>query len=71
MLRCYNAGGSPTSGSYRAPFPLVSAARTRADERETVPLDVEDGHTVRFTAGGHEIVTLLLHPALPSARGKD
>ena len=56
----YNAGGSPTSGSYRAPFPLVSAARTRADERETVPADIEDRQTVRFTAGGHEIVTLLL-----------
>jgi mannosylglycerate hydrolase len=71
VLRCYNAGGSPTSGAYRAPFALVSAARTRADERETVPLDIEDGRTVRFTAAGHEIVTLLLHPALPSARGKD
>jgi mannosylglycerate hydrolase len=71
VLRCYNAGGSPTTGSWRAPFVLTSAARTRADERDAVPLPVEGGRTVRFTAQGREIVTLLLHPALPSESGKD
>ena len=71
VLRCYNAGGSPTTGTCRAPFALVSAARVRADEREAVPLAIEDGRTVRFVADGHEIVTLLLHPALPSASTKD
>jgi 2-O-(6-phospho-alpha-D-mannosyl)-D-glycerate hydrolase len=71
VLRCYNASGSPTTGSCRAPFELVSAARTQADEREAVPLTVEGGRTVRFTAGGHELVTLRLTPALPSATGKD
>jgi mannosylglycerate hydrolase len=71
VLRCYNAGGSPTTGACRAPFDLASAARTRADERDAVPLPVEDRRTVRFTAGGHELVTLLLTPALPSATAKD
>jgi alpha-mannosidase len=71
VLRCYNAGGSPTTGSYRAPFALAAAARARADEGNGVPLEIDNGHTVRFAAGGHEIVTLRLHPALPSPREKD
>jgi alpha-mannosidase len=72
VLRCYNARPTPVTGTCRVPIPLASAARTRADEQGPVDLPVEsDRRTVRFRAEGHEIVTLLLHPALPSADGKD
>ncbi len=72
VLRCYNARGVPTHGSCRLPFRLQSAARTRADERDAVPIPVApDGRMVHFAAEGHEIVTLLLRPALPSAIATD
>jgi alpha-mannosidase len=71
VFRCFNARGTYTSGSCRASFPLAAASRVRADEREAVPMPIEtDGRTVRFSAEGHEIVTLLLH-ALPPANGED
>jgi hypothetical protein len=44
--------------------PVAAAARVRADEREPQPLSLGAGRTsVRFDAGPHEIVTLLLEPA--------
>jgi len=44
--------------------PVAAVARARADERETEPLSLGDnGSSVRFAAGPHEIVTLLLTPA--------
>ena len=43
--------------------PFRSVERTRADERENRPVVLEDnGTAVRFVAGPHEIVTLVLAP---------
>jgi hypothetical protein len=61
VLRCYNATGRATAGAWRFGAPVRAAYRARADERESVPLVLEDrGHVVRFTAGPHEIVTVLV-----------
>jgi alpha-mannosidase/mannosylglycerate hydrolase len=63
VCRCYNATGEPVEGRLLTGSPLASVERTRADEREGRRLTVEDGGTeVRFTAGPHEIVTLVLTP---------
>jgi alpha-mannosidase len=58
VLRCYNATGDAVVGELESGAPLA-AARVRADEREPEPLETRGG-SVRFTAGPHEIVTLLL-----------
>ena len=72
VLRCYNARRSAASGSCRLSIPLASAARVRADEQWLQELDIEENRrTVRFHAGAHEIVTLLLRPALPSRKETD
>lgn len=64
VFRCYNATGSEVVGCVEPGTPLAGAARVRADEREPRPLRLGGGGTsVRFTAGPHEIVTLLLTPA--------
>jgi hypothetical protein len=61
VVRCYNASGARTAGWCRLSLPIASAQRMRADERGAVAIPVErDGRTVRFAAGGREIVTLLL-----------
>jgi alpha-mannosidase len=63
VFRCYNATGDPVEGRLLTDSPLESVERTRADEREGRPLVLEDGGAaVRFLAGPHEIVTLLLTP---------
>jgi alpha-mannosidase len=63
VFRCYNATEEPVEGRLLTDSPLESVERTRADEREGRRLAVEDGGTeVRFTAGPHEIVTLVLTP---------
>jgi alpha-mannosidase len=64
VFRCYNATGSAVAGRLVFATPVTAAARVRADERkpESVPVD-ENGSAVDFTAGPHEIVTLLLTPA--------
>ncbi|HEU4473902.1 MAG TPA: glycosyl hydrolase-related protein, partial [Gemmatimonadales bacterium] len=59
VLRCYNATGGEVVGTLKPGAPLAAAARVRADEREPEPLETGGG-SVRFTAGPHEIVTLLL-----------
>ena len=59
VLRCYNASGGEVVGELRPGAPLAAAVRVRADEREPDPLETRGG-TIRFTAGPHEIVTLLL-----------
>jgi len=59
VLRCYNATGDEVAGELEPGAPLAAAARVRADEREAEPLETRGG-PVRFTAGPHEIVTLLL-----------
>jgi alpha-mannosidase len=63
VFRCYNATGDPVEGRLLTDSPFESVERTRADEREGRPLVLEDnGTVVRFVAGPHEIVTLLLTP---------
>ena len=64
VFRCYNATGSAVTGRLRSGMPIVSAARVRADEREPRPLRLDSrDSSVAFTAGPHEIVSLLLTPA--------
>jgi alpha-mannosidase len=63
VFRCYNATGEPVEGCLLTESSLESVERTRADEREGKRLTLQDGGTeVRFTAGPHEIVTLVLTP---------
>jgi alpha-mannosidase len=61
VLRCYNATSRAAGGAWRFGTAVRAAYRVRADERESVPLVLEDrGRTVRFTAGPREIVTILV-----------
>ena len=60
-LRCYNATGRRVSGAWRFGHPIGAAHRVRADERASAPLVLEGrGQTVRFVAGPHELVTILI-----------
>jgi alpha-mannosidase len=64
VLRCYNATGSGVAGRVELGTPVAAAARVRGDEREPRPLPLGGKRTsIRFDAGPHEIVTLLLTPA--------
>ncbi len=64
VLRCYNATGSEVAGRVELGTPVATAARVRADERDPRPLPLGARRSsVRFDAGPHEIVTLLLTPA--------
>ncbi len=61
VLRCFNARGERVVGAWRLPDTIRTAHRVRADEKSAEPLVVEGrGHTVRFIAEPHEIVTLLI-----------
>jgi alpha-mannosidase len=61
VLRCYNAGGSEVAGRVALGEPVTGAAKVRADETEPRPLPLgRDSASVGFTAGPHEIVSLLL-----------
>ena len=61
VFRCYNARGERVVGAWRLPDGIRTAHRVRADERAAEPLVVEGrGHTVRFIAEAHEIVTILI-----------
>jgi alpha-mannosidase len=61
VLRCYNATDRKAAGAWRFGDGVKSAHRVRADERESVALVLEQrGRTVRFVAGPHEIVTILV-----------
>ncbi len=61
VLRCYNATGRRVAGAWRFGEGVKSAHRVRADERESAALVLGDrGKTVRFVAGPHEIVTILV-----------
>jgi mannosylglycerate hydrolase len=63
VFRCYNATGSEVAGRVEFGTPVAAVARARADEREPEPLPIgENGSSVRFVAGPHEIVTLILTP---------
>ncbi len=61
ILRCYNVTGERTAGAWRFTDGARTAHRVRADERESISLPLEDrGRTLRFEAGPHEIVTILI-----------
>lgn len=61
VLRCFNATGRPVNGAWRFGAAVKSAHRVRADERESEGLVVEQrGRVVRFAAGPHEVVTILV-----------
>ena len=61
VLRCYNATGRTAAGAWRFGEGVKSAHRVRADERESTALVLEGrGKVVRFEAGPHEIVTILV-----------
>jgi alpha-mannosidase len=63
VFRCYNATADAAEGRLVLGKAIAAAERARADEREGVPLPLQAGRTaVRFAAGPHEIVTLLLTP---------
>jgi mannosylglycerate hydrolase len=63
VFRCYNATDSEVAGQVELGTPVAAAARVRADEREPRPIALDAERTsLRFTAGPHEIVTLLLTP---------
>jgi alpha-mannosidase len=64
VLRCYNATGSGVAGRVELGTPVAAAARVRGDEREPQPVPLGAERTsIRFDAGPHEIVTLLLTPS--------
>ena len=64
VFRCYNATGTQVEGRLVGKSVLDSVERTLADEREGERLALDHGgRVVRFSAGAHEIVTLLLTPA--------
>ncbi len=61
VLRCYNPDDTAAAGAWRFSDAVRGAWRTRLDEGEPVPLVLEDGgRVVRFTAGPHEIVTVVV-----------
>ncbi|HVH10492.1 MAG TPA: glycosyl hydrolase-related protein [Gemmatimonadales bacterium] len=61
VLRSYNSTSRPVAGAWRFGEGVRSAHRVRADERESTALVLEDrGKTVRFSAGPHELVTILV-----------
>jgi alpha-mannosidase len=63
VFRCYNATASAVAGRVVFATPVAAVARARADECEPQPLPLGDnGLSVPFAAGAHEIVTLLLTP---------
>jgi hypothetical protein len=63
VFRCYNATGGTVEGRLLTDSSLESVEQTRADEREGRRLVLEDnGTAVRFVAGPHAIVTLVLTP---------
>jgi mannosylglycerate hydrolase len=69
VFRCYNATGEPLEGRLHLGAPILAAERARADERQVQPLALAAGGTeVRFTAGPHGIVTVLLTRASQERR---
>jgi alpha-mannosidase len=64
VFRCYNATGAEVGGHLYLGAPVARVERVRADEQEPSPLPLDDSHSsLRFTAGPHEIITLLVTPA--------
>ncbi|MGH7537533.1 MAG: glycosyl hydrolase-related protein, partial [Gemmatimonadales bacterium] len=60
-LRCYNPNAERAAGAWRFTEPVRVAFRTRLDERDPIPLVLEDGgHVVRFAAEPYQIVTVVV-----------
>jgi 2-O-(6-phospho-alpha-D-mannosyl)-D-glycerate hydrolase len=61
VLRCYNATGKPTVGTWHFGAPVSSAQRARADEHPLHEIRLgEAGRIVPFHAAPHEIVTVMV-----------
>ena len=61
VLRCYNATGKPTVGTWHFSAPVSSAQRARADEHSLHEIRLgEAGRIVPFHAAPHEIVTIMV-----------
>ncbi|MDB4914117.1 MAG: glycoside hydrolase family 38 [Gemmatimonadetes bacterium] len=59
LLRCVNIRDHDVHGSWHLARPVVEAQKTRLDECTISPLEVVD-NVIHFSAGPHEIVTVLL-----------
>jgi alpha-mannosidase len=61
VLRCYNATGKPTVGTWHFSIPVTGARRARADEHPLHEIRLgEAGRIVPFHAAPHEIVTIVV-----------
>ena len=61
VLRCYNPAAERRAGAWRLTEAARAAYRARLDERDAMPLVLDDGgHVVRFIAEPHEIVTVMV-----------
>jgi hypothetical protein len=61
VLRCFNPAGERRAGAWRFTEAARAAYRARLDERDAMPLVLDDGgHVVRFIAEPHEIVTVMV-----------
>jgi alpha-mannosidase len=61
VLRCYNATGKPTVGTWHFGIPVTRAHRARADEHPLHEIRLgEAGRIVPFHAAPHEIVTIMV-----------
>lgn len=61
VLRCYNPTPERRSGAWRLSEAARAAYRARLDERDAMPVVLEDGgRVVRFNAEPHEIVTVVV-----------
>jgi len=61
VLRCYNPTAERRAGAWRLNEAARAAYRARLDERDAMPLVLEDGgRVVRFIADPHEIVTVMI-----------
>lgn len=61
IMRCFNPAAERRAGAWRLAEAARSASRTRLDERDAMPLVLEDGgRVVRFIAEPHETVTVMV-----------
>jgi alpha-mannosidase len=61
VLRCYNATGKPTAGTWQLSSAVLSAQRARADEGALHEIRLGEGsRSIPFHAGPHEIVTIMV-----------
>jgi mannosylglycerate hydrolase len=61
VVRCYNATGKPTAGTWQLSSVVLSAQRARADEQALHEIRLGEGsRSISFHAGPHEIVTIMV-----------